>query len=381
MAAQVAWADVLDALELTGHARVHLEDCHAHPLRAPIHNLRTLFRSLPRLPPTTHLTAHGSKNEGSMAPLTVRPTVPGLTSNIDIARHEERCQIRHRRDVHTHCHGSQAGTEPLAVVSELHKSHAQFKTLAFTCLARCKERVGSRPSSRPAAIPAQLIHPVNCVLPDIDADTDTARAADLAACYDDESECLDVFFYERSNKKVPCPAHLDPGLITLLVDDHAGVEVLNPVTQEWSGPIVLGGDEVLILANRALDTLSGGAFKACRHRVVDTSASSDRVSMVYEVKQNAHGLREANRLVSERLSRSSRSSGGVAALSFGEPSGSTRTLSMLGDWLASCSPANIRTTVSRFMIQHRTHHHGQRHLQAQTAQVLLFQDDQIDQAH
>merc|ERR1719502_10257 len=80
-------------------------------------------------------------------------------------------------------------------------------------------------------------------------DASQILSAALGPRAESEVEVLDAFFYAPSSE-VPCPAHTDPGLVTLVVDNSSGLEVQG-LDGEWRR-LALGHDEVAILAGRQL---------------------------------------------------------------------------------------------------------------------------------
>jgi len=94
----------------------------------------------------------------------------------------------------------------------------------------------------------------------------------LGPCPEDQDEVLDAFFYAPCNE-VPCPAHTDPGVVTLIVDNSPGLEIEGP-DGEWHR-LDLRHDEVAIIAGRQMADVP-----ACTHRVGQVAAR--RCSLVYE---------------------------------------------------------------------------------------------------
>ena len=85
----------------------------------------------------------------------------------------------------------------------------------------------------------------------------------------------------------PCPAHTDPGLLTLIFDDLAALEVLQS-DGSWSLVSRRQG-EALLVAGRQLVARSHGVVPACVHRVRPTVES--RTSLVFELRaSNASSL-------------------------------------------------------------------------------------------
>ena len=85
-------------------------------------------------------------------------------------------------------------------------------------------------------------------------------------------ELLDAFYYSPSSS-IPCPAHTDPGTISIIVDDAPGLEVQGS-DGGWRR-VVLGPNEVALLAGRQLK-----GTPACTHRV--GQIATHRCSLVYE---------------------------------------------------------------------------------------------------
>ena len=78
----------------------------------------------------------------------------------------------------------------------------------------------------------------------------------------------------------PCPAHTDPGLLTLIADDGAATEVLEP---DGSWVLVApSAGEVVLVAGRELAARTRGMVPACTHRVRATTNS--RTSLAFEVR-------------------------------------------------------------------------------------------------
>jgi hypothetical protein len=120
---------------------------------------------------------------------------------------------------------------------------------------------------------------------------------------------------DRARKRHPCPAHVDPGLITLLVDDGTpGLDVCVPresaseATKEpcedsmWVGPLTLQAHHVVVMASRELSTLSHGRVPAALHRVA-TVGGDERVSLTYETRAGLRGREEINRILDNKLRR------------------------------------------------------------------------------
>ena len=101
---------------------------------------------------------------------------------------------------------------------------------------------------------------------------------------------LDAFFYpddevhcdcrDYEDVACPCPSHTDPGIVTVVAETSAALEAISTAGGPWRR-LDLRHDEVCIVTGQTLAKLSGGAFKACEHRVSPTSAP--RASYVFEV--------------------------------------------------------------------------------------------------
>ena len=85
-------------------------------------------------------------------------------------------------------------------------------------------------------------------------------------------EVLDAFFYPPSSS-TPCPAHTDPGIVSVIVDSSPGLEVCS-ADGVWRS-VELARNQVAIVAGRQLE---GG--RPCVHRVGPVAAR--RCSLVYE---------------------------------------------------------------------------------------------------
>ena len=117
------------------------------------------------------------------------------------------------------------------------------------------------------------------------AEAALAQLRGLDAFHDASSAVCDVFYYPKSEQS-PCPAHEDPGLVTVIADDAPGLEVRD-ADGAWRS-VVLAEDEVAILGNSGLAKIAG--HPACTHRVVPCA---ERVSITVELRLNEAGVRAA----------------------------------------------------------------------------------------
>eukprot|EP00299_Pterocystis_sp_00344_P002598 c12932_g1_i1.p1 GENE.c12932_g1_i1~~c12932_g1_i1.p1 ORF type:complete len:337 (+),score=61.90 c12932_g1_i1:57-1013(+) len=107
--------------------------------------------------------------------------------------------------------------------------------------------------------------------------------------------------YPAPTSSSPCPAHVDAGLITMVVDTAPGLEVQTVFadgTKDWVG-LRLGTNRVCVVLGRSLETLSRNTLNACRHRVAATV--HPRVSLVFETNMNSHGVHLSQRRIKEKL--------------------------------------------------------------------------------
>ena len=116
------------------------------------------------------------------------------------------------------------------------------------------------------------------------AEAALAQLRGLDAYHDASSAVCDVFYYPKSEQS-PCPAHEDPGLVTVIADDAPGLEVRD--AGGWRS-VVLAEDEVAVLGNSGLAKIAG--HPACVHRVVPCA---ERVSITFELRLNEAGVRAA----------------------------------------------------------------------------------------
>ena len=86
------------------------------------------------------------------------------------------------------------------------------------------------------------------------AEAALAQLRGLDAYHDASSAVCDVFYYPKSEES-PCPAHEDPGLVTVIADDAPGLEVRD-ADGAWRS-VVLAADEVAILGNTGLAKIAG----------------------------------------------------------------------------------------------------------------------------
>jgi isopenicillin N synthase-like dioxygenase len=78
----------------------------------------------------------------------------------------------------------------------------------------------------------------------------------------------------------PCPSHADPGVITIVAEGTAALEVRSASDGAWRR-LFLRPNEVAVLTGLQLAAHTGGDFTACSHRVAPTT--EPRVSIVLEV--------------------------------------------------------------------------------------------------
>jgi len=114
------------------------------------------------------------------------------------------------------------------------------------------------------------------------AEAALAQLRGFDAFHDASSAVCDVFYYPKS-EETPCPAHEDPGLVTVIADDAPGLEVRD-ADGAWRS-VVLAADEVAILGNSGLAKIAG--HPACTHRVVPCA---ERVSITFELRLNEAGV-------------------------------------------------------------------------------------------
>ena len=124
----------------------------------------------------------------------------------------------------------------------------------------------------------------------------------------DGESLLDAFWYPGTDgwgsrpgqPPPPCPAHADVGLVTFIVDSHPALEVQR-ADGSWLQVAPLKHDECLVIAGRALATLTRGRVPACVHRVRHTE--QPRTSLVFEVRLDERGARIQARLEAETAAR------------------------------------------------------------------------------
>lgn len=100
---------------------------------------------------------------------------------------------------------------------------------------------------------------------------------------------LDAFMYPGAEgwgsrpgqPPAPCPAHEDLGLVTVIVDDSAALEVRD-AGGAWQQLPPLRANECVVIAGRALAALTKGSVPACVHRVRRTQKR--RTSLVFEIR-------------------------------------------------------------------------------------------------
>jgi len=203
-------------------------------------------------------------------------TISGLDSycqqctKIDVQSFDEKVQLRwtSKQPNQQCCSGRCATCTPL--IGSLGTSRTTLRHVAVECLQIC---------------------------------TDTAD--DL---FDSSSMVLDAFFYpgfeqdgdDAKAKLSPCPAHEDKSLVTVIADNCDALEVYDRAHDCWSR-LTLEADEVVIIANRELARLSQGTqrYPACRHRVA--AIDSSRMSLVFEMRLNAHGVQVVARQEADLL--------------------------------------------------------------------------------
>mmetsp|Transcript_17290 Transcript_17290/g.44317 ORF Transcript_17290/g.44317 Transcript_17290/m.44317 type:complete len:250 (-) Transcript_17290:553-1302(-) len=97
---------------------------------------------------------------------------------------------------------------------------------------------------------------------------------------------LDAFYYMPNRNCSPCPAHTDPGLVTVICDDVPALEIQD--AEQWLAPMsTLEQDQVLVLAGRQL----AGSAAACVHRVAPVDAC--RTSLAFELRLGELGASQA----------------------------------------------------------------------------------------
>eukprot|EP00310_Coccolithus_braarudii_P004893 CAMPEP_0183369434 /NCGR_PEP_ID=MMETSP0164_2-20130417/99322_1 /TAXON_ID=221442 /ORGANISM="Coccolithus pelagicus ssp braarudi, Strain PLY182g" /LENGTH=280 /DNA_ID=CAMNT_0025545693 /DNA_START=39 /DNA_END=878 /DNA_ORIENTATION=- len=105
---------------------------------------------------------------------------------------------------------------------------------------------------------------------------------------------LDAFWYPACEYDtfIPCPAHEDPGLLTVVIEDASALQILSK-NGTWNS-VNLGPQECVLLAGRALQHLTHGSISACMHRVC--AISSSRTSLVFEALPGQDHMRMCERL-------------------------------------------------------------------------------------
>ena len=99
---------------------------------------------------------------------------------------------------------------------------------------------------------------------------------------------FDAFWYPSDgatgrafqDKECPCVAHTDPGIVTIVAETTAALEVQSANDGKWRR-LALGPHQLAVLTGKQLELISQGAFVACTHRVAPTAAP--RASYVLEV--------------------------------------------------------------------------------------------------
>lgn len=121
---------------------------------------------------------------------------------------------------------------------------------------------------------------------------------------------MDSFLYHTPHAR-PCPAHTDPGLLTLLINSEDGLQVLvrsDDASQETSVEswmtLELPPGHVVVMVSRALQNILGDSVPACRHRVVPVP-SLQRLSIAYELLPNELAVAELHRRMRSNLLKQS----------------------------------------------------------------------------
>ena len=135
---------------------------------------------------------------------------------------------------------------------------------------------------------------------------------------DRNTEVFDVFYYPSMAESVRCPAHIDPGLVTLLVTDQDGLEVQEK--QNWL-PLGTSFPEAASLAGVAFSLVGAEwAYAApfcvncpkcqpCMHRV-KVKENECRVSAALEFRLAAKSRERLAQSLHRLTSTSSSSKGG-----------------------------------------------------------------------
>eukprot|EP00418_Pyrodinium_bahamense_P086314 CAMPEP_0179055814 /NCGR_PEP_ID=MMETSP0796-20121207/23494_1 /TAXON_ID=73915 /ORGANISM="Pyrodinium bahamense, Strain pbaha01" /LENGTH=272 /DNA_ID=CAMNT_0020752477 /DNA_START=60 /DNA_END=875 /DNA_ORIENTATION=- len=104
---------------------------------------------------------------------------------------------------------------------------------------------------------------------------------------------IDAFYYPRPTaREAPCPAHEDPGVLTVIADDAPGLEVRD-AGGAWR-PLALRPSDVALVVGRswagceALCSNGGRPCRACMHRVCPQGAAA-RCSVAFEVRLSREG--------------------------------------------------------------------------------------------
>lgn len=164
---------------------------------------------------------------------------------------------------------------------------------------------------------ADALTKVHRIFSEVISACSTALAPEITSlphCFSSEDGILDAFYYrppDSTAARALCPAHVDTGLFTILCDDGTpGLEVYHSdgttahvSAGVWIGPLRLESNQVVIMINRELETLSGGRFPAVKHRV-ESLQGRDRVSLSYEVRTNSFGRQLLGRIIAEDLESS-----------------------------------------------------------------------------
>eukprot|EP00927_Polykrikos_kofoidii_P043591 TRINITY_DN37673_c0_g1_i1.p1 TRINITY_DN37673_c0_g1~~TRINITY_DN37673_c0_g1_i1.p1 ORF type:complete len:333 (+),score=35.57 TRINITY_DN37673_c0_g1_i1:118-1116(+) len=105
---------------------------------------------------------------------------------------------------------------------------------------------------------------------------------------------IDAFFYPGcAGFDIPCVAHLDPGILTLVVDDAPGLEVLSG--SDWL-PLKSGPTDAIAIVGRTwarFDALAklpaSRRVTACLHRVRTAQSPPGRCSVAFEIRPSSRG--------------------------------------------------------------------------------------------
>eukprot|EP00039_Didymoeca_costata_P011869 m.168345 g.168345 ORF g.168345 m.168345 type:complete len:417 (+) comp15316_c0_seq9:109-1359(+) len=208
-----------------------------------------------------------------------------------------------------------------SLISDLRQLYSVMQNLSFSILESIEHKTRSQP---------QLDLRNKLKVSKEQSATNVGMDINLKEAYGDNSCLLDIFYYYDEGCKndvrlQPCPAHTDPGLLTVITDDTPGLQVWEKViinrqeTWGWSKPIVrtsmsrlmilllipttekvLNKNDVVVITNRQLEQLSNGRFKACRHRVAHVP-SANRASYIFEVRANLIGQVAAQTAILQEL--------------------------------------------------------------------------------